>query len=85
MRQSENSFIGHITEQALAELRADMVIMGIRAISLDQGLTNDYLPETMTDRAIMGMGKEAFLELLDAMRVEFSYLEGSDVETEVKW
>jgi hypothetical protein len=34
---------------------------------------------------IMGMGKEAFLELLDAMRVEFSYLEGSDVETEVKW
>ena len=34
---------------------------------------------------IMGMGKEAFLELLDAMRVEFSYLEKSDVETEVKW
>ena len=34
---------------------------------------------------IMGMGKEAFLELLDAMRVEFSYLEESDVETEGKW
>ena len=34
---------------------------------------------------IMGMGTEAFLELLDAMRVEFSYLEESDVETEVKW
>ena len=34
---------------------------------------------------IMGMGKEAFLELLDAMRVEFSYLEESDVETELKW
>ena len=34
---------------------------------------------------IMGMGKEAFLELLDVMRVEFSYLEESDVETEVKW
>lgn len=34
---------------------------------------------------IMGMGKEAFLELLDAMRVEFSYLEESDVETEMKW
>jgi hypothetical protein len=33
----------------------------------------------------MGMGKEAFLELLDAMRVEFSYLEESDVKTEVKW
>ena len=34
---------------------------------------------------IMGMGKEAFLELLDAMKVEFSYLEESDVETEMKW
>jgi predicted HTH domain antitoxin len=34
---------------------------------------------------IMGMGKEAFIELLDAMRVEFSYLEESDVETEVRW
>jgi predicted tellurium resistance membrane protein TerC len=34
---------------------------------------------------IMGMGKEAFLELLDAMRVEFSYLEENDVETEGKW
>ncbi|MGB5617756.1 MAG: UPF0175 family protein [Desulfobacterales bacterium] len=34
---------------------------------------------------IMGMRKEAFLELLDVMRVEFSYLEESDVETEVKW
>ena len=34
---------------------------------------------------IMGMGKEAFLELLDAMRVEFSYLEESDIETEVNW
>ena len=34
---------------------------------------------------IMGMGKEAFLELLDAMRVEFSYLDEGDVETERKW
>ena len=34
---------------------------------------------------IMGMGKEAFIELLDAMRVEFSYLEEIDIETEVKW
>ncbi len=58
LRKSEHSFIGHISEQTLKELRADKVIVGIRAISLDQGLTNDYLPETMTDRAIMGMGNE---------------------------
>lgn len=61
LRKSEQSFIGHLTEQALAELRADKVIMGIRAISLDQGLTNDYLPETMTDRAIMAMGRKLMI------------------------
>ena len=34
---------------------------------------------------IMVMGKKAFLELLDAMRVEFSYLKESEIEAEVKW
>ena len=58
LRSSELSFIGHITEQALSELRADKVIIGIRAISLEQGLTNDYLPETLTDRAILNIGRE---------------------------
>jgi len=58
LRDSELSFIGHITEQALAEVRADKVIIGTRAISLEYDLTNDYLPETMTDRAILKAGKE---------------------------
>jgi DeoR family transcriptional regulator, aga operon transcriptional repressor len=58
LRHSELSFIGHITEQALAEVRADKVIIGTHAISLEQGLTNDYLPETMTDRAILRVGRE---------------------------
>jgi len=58
LRDSELSFIGHITEQALSEVRADKVIIGIRAISLDHGLTNDYLPETLTDRAILNIGRE---------------------------
>ena len=58
LRDSELSFIGHITEQALAEVRADKVIIGTRAISLEYGLTHEYLPETMTDRAILKAGKE---------------------------
>ncbi len=58
LRDSELSFIGHITEQALAEVRADKVIIGVHAISLQHGLTNDYLPETMTDRAILRAGSE---------------------------
>ncbi len=58
LRDSELSFIGHITEQALAEVRADRVFMGTRAISLEYGLTHEYLPETMTDRAILKAGKQ---------------------------
>jgi DeoR family transcriptional regulator of aga operon len=57
-RASELSFIGHITEQSLVELRADRVIIGTRAINVEQGLTNDYLPETLTDRAILNIGRE---------------------------
>jgi DeoR/GlpR family transcriptional regulator of sugar metabolism len=58
LRDSELSFIGHITEQALAEVRADKVFIGTRAISLEHGLTHDYLHETMTDRAILKAGQE---------------------------
>jgi len=58
LRHSELSLVGHITEQALKELRADKVIMGMRAISVQEGLTNDYLPETMTDRAIVNFAPE---------------------------
>ena len=61
LRDSELSFIGHITEQALAEVCADKVIIGTRAISLEQGLTNDYLPETLTDRAILNAGRETII------------------------
>jgi DeoR/GlpR family transcriptional regulator of sugar metabolism len=58
LRNSELSFIGHITEQALAELRADKALIGTRAISLEHGLTHDYLPETVTDRAILKAARE---------------------------
>lgn len=61
LRHSEMSFIGHLVEQALNELRADKVIIGIHAMDLQQGLTNDYLPETMTDRAILRVGKQVMV------------------------
>jgi DeoR/GlpR family transcriptional regulator of sugar metabolism len=55
MRDSELSLIGHIADQSLREVRVDRVIMGIQAISLKEGMTNDYLPEVMTDRTIIDM------------------------------
>jgi len=61
LRDSELSFIGHITEQALIEVRADKVFMGTRGVSLEHGLTNDYLQETLTDRAIMQGGREVII------------------------
>jgi DeoR family transcriptional regulator of aga operon len=61
LRHTEMSFIGHLVEQALNELRADKVIIGIHAVDLQQGLTNDYLPETMTDRAILRVGKQVII------------------------
>ncbi len=58
LRTSELSLVGHITESTVRELRVDKVIIGMRAISLDDGMTNDYLPEVMTDRAIIQMAEE---------------------------
>jgi DeoR/GlpR family transcriptional regulator of sugar metabolism len=49
MRASELSLVGHIAEQSLREVRVDKVIMGMRAISLEAGLTNDYLPEVIAN------------------------------------
>jgi DeoR/GlpR family transcriptional regulator of sugar metabolism len=61
MRASELSLVGHITEQALREVRVDRVIMGMWAIDLEGGMTNDYLPEVMTDRTIIEMAAELVL------------------------
>jgi len=61
LRDSELSFIGHITEQSLVEVRADKVFMGTRGVSLEHGLTNDYLQETLTDRAILKSGREVII------------------------
>lgn len=61
LRRSELSMIGHLAEKSLGEVRADKVILGIRAIDLRNGLTNEYLPETMTDRAILNSGRKAII------------------------
>ena len=61
LRESELSFIGHITEQAMIEVHADKVFMGTRGASLEHGFTNDYLQETLTDRAILKSGREVIM------------------------
>lgn len=61
VRSSEGSLIGPLTMQALASLRSVRVIMGIRAIDLDEGLTNNYLEESLVDRELLRIASEAIL------------------------
>jgi DeoR/GlpR family transcriptional regulator of sugar metabolism len=61
VRMSEGSLIGPLTMQALAALRSVRVIIGIRAIDLDEGLTNNYLEESLVDREILRMASETIL------------------------
>lgn len=55
VRPGMHSMLGHLVELAARELRADMLVMGIGAISLEQGLMNDSVPEILSDRALRGM------------------------------
>lgn len=61
LRESEFSFIGYLMEKVLNELCPNKVFLGIRAVSLESGLTNDYLPEVTTDRVIIYSAPEVIL------------------------
>lgn len=54
-RPGMHSLLGHLTEMTIKELRADRVVMGIAAFDPRQGLTNDYMPEVLIDRALAGI------------------------------
>lgn len=52
VRPEMHSMLGHLSELALRELRADTLFMGIGALDPERGLMNDSVPEIMTDRAL---------------------------------
>lgn len=60
-RHSELSMIGHPAEMVVREFRADKVFLGMRAIDIRQGFTNDYMPEILTDRAILSIGSQVIV------------------------
>lgn len=61
LRQSELSMVGHVAEQAVREFRADRVFLGMFAIDVACGFTNDYPPEIMTDRAIIDIAPQLII------------------------
>jgi DeoR/GlpR family transcriptional regulator of sugar metabolism len=52
VRPDMHSLLGHLTELACRELRADVLYMGAGALSLKRGVMNDHVPEILTDRAL---------------------------------
>ena len=70
IRPRMHSLLGHLTEQACREMRADTLFMGIGAISLERGLMNDYMPEILTDRALRSMAT-AVVVMADSGKFDF--------------
>lgn len=61
VRMSEASLSGPLTLQGLAALRSVKVILGIRALDVEQGLTNNYLDESLMDREILRIASQVIV------------------------
>lgn len=85
VRPRMHSLLGHLTELAATELRADTLFMGIPAISIDHGLMSDHMPEILGDRAMRRMVRELVV-LADSRkfeRVAPAYVFGLDEVTTI--
>lgn len=58
VRPRIHSLLGHLTEQASHDLRADRLFTGVSAIDLERGCMSDHVPETRTDRAMRDIARE---------------------------
>ena len=85
VRPRMHSLLGHLTELAANELRADTLFMGIPAISLEHGLMSDHMPEILSDRAMRRMVRDVVV-LADSRkfeRVAPAYVFGLDEVTTI--
>lgn len=64
-----HSLRGHLTEDALRDLRADTVFMGASAIDLDTGFMTEQIREIAVDRAMRGVAREAVI-VADASKLD---------------
>jgi len=58
LRHSEFSLLGHLTMQAIQDLRADQIFHGIFGIHVEHGLSGAYIQEVQTDRALISAARE---------------------------
>lgn len=64
-----HSLRGHLTEDAIRDLRADTVFMGVSAIDLDHGFMTEHVREIAVDRALRRMARDAVI-LADASKFD---------------
>ena len=80
VRPRMHSMLGHLTEMATRELRADILFIGIGGISLEHGLMNDWVPEIVSDRALRRTARRCVV-LADARKFDLvapAYVFGLD-------
>jgi DeoR/GlpR family transcriptional regulator of sugar metabolism len=56
-----HSLRGHLAEEAMRDLRADSVFMGVSGIDLERGFLTEQVREISVDRALRGMAREAVI------------------------
>jgi len=61
LRPSELSFVGHFAEEMVQQFRADKIFMGMRAIDITNGFTNDDLQESILDRKVLTIAPQAII------------------------
>ncbi|MBI4927625.1 MAG: DeoR/GlpR transcriptional regulator [Anaerolineae bacterium] len=61
VRAAELSLLGHIAELTLPEMRVNKIIMGVQALSLENGWTSDQMSEVSTTRRILEMSTELII------------------------
>ncbi|MEI6290578.1 MAG: DeoR/GlpR transcriptional regulator, partial [Chloroflexota bacterium] len=61
LRPGEQTMHGHLTEWGVHQFRADKLIFGTEAISLQHGITHSQLLEVSTDRALVNAATQVFV------------------------
>ena len=61
VRPGEQTLHGHLTDWGVAQFRADKLIYGIEAISLQHGLTHSQIVEVSTDRALASAATQTII------------------------
>lgn len=69
VRRGMHSLLGHLTELAADQLRADLLFMSVKGVSVEHGLMNDHMPEILTDRALRRMVRDVVL-MADATKFD---------------